>query len=92
MDVVNTGDLAGLLALYDDSAVLIPTFSNRLPSEPVKIEDYFVRLCGREELSIALHEKTLDMQHLAGTHPRHDRYLLLAFRGRWRTFELRGTL
>ncbi len=67
MDAVNTGDLAGLLALYDDSAVLIPTFSNRLLSEPVKIEDYFVRLCGREELSIALHEKTLDMQPPAGT-------------------------
>ena len=67
MDAVNTGDLAGLLALYDDAAVLIPTFSNRLLSQPEKIEDYFVRLCGREELSIALHEKTLDVQHLTGT-------------------------
>ena len=62
MDAVNSGDLAGLLALYDDGAVVIPTFSNRLLGEPEKIRDYFTRLCNREELSIALHEKTLDVQ------------------------------
>ena len=29
MQAVNNGDLEGLTALYDESAVLIPTFSNR---------------------------------------------------------------
>ena len=39
MDAVNAGDLEGLLALYDDSAVLIPTFSNRLLIKPEAIRD-----------------------------------------------------
>lgn len=66
MDAVNNGDLEGLLALYDDSAVLIPTFSNRLLSKPEVIRDYFTKICSREELSIALHEKTLNVQQIAG--------------------------
>ena len=64
MQAVNNGDLEGLLALYDESAVLIPTFSNRLLSKPGVIRDYFAKLCGREELSIALHEKTLNIQSI----------------------------
>ena len=66
MHAINTGDLEALLALYDDQAVLIPTFSNRLLSKPDSIRDYFTKICGREELSIALHEKTLNVQQIAG--------------------------
>jgi len=67
MQAVNEGSLEGLLALYDEKAVLIPTFSNRLLSKPEGIRDYFSKLCGREELSIALHEKTLNIQSVAGS-------------------------
>lgn len=66
MQAVNDGSLEGLLALYDDEAVLIPTFSNRLLSKPAVISDYFKKLCSREDLSIALHEKTLSTQIIAG--------------------------
>lgn len=66
MDAVNTGNLEALLALYDDGAVLIPTFSNRLLSTPDALRDYFSKLCSRDELSIALHEKTLNVQTIAG--------------------------
>lgn len=59
MDCVNQGDLEQLLSLYDEKAVLIPTFSNRLLSKPEALRAYFIQLCSREELSIALHEKTL---------------------------------
>lgn len=62
MDAVNTGDLEALLALYSGSAALIPTFSNRLLNQPEKIRDYFEKLASREDLSIALHEKTLITQ------------------------------
>ena len=62
MQAVNEGNLQALLDLYDESAVLIPTFSNRLLGNPEKIRDYFERLVSREELSIALHEKTLNIQ------------------------------
>lgn len=64
MLAVNQGDLERLLALYHENAVLIPTFSNRLLSNPAKIRDYFATLGSREELSIALHEKTVIIQPL----------------------------
>lgn len=63
---VNRGDIEALLVLYDPQAVLIPTFSNRLLSTPDKLRDYFEKLGSREELSIALHEKTLLVQALPG--------------------------
>jgi len=59
MKRVNNGDVDGILAMYDERAVLIPTFSNRLLSKPEAIREYYERLCGREDLSLALHEKTL---------------------------------
>ncbi len=64
MQFVNAGDVEHLLGLYDESAVLIPTFSNRLLSKPQGIREYFERLASREDLSIALHEKTLISQHM----------------------------
>lgn len=64
MQAVNNGDVEGLLGLYDSKAVLIPTFSNRLLNKPDKLLDYFEKLGSREELSIALHEKTLIVQEL----------------------------
>ena len=68
MAAVNNGELEALVALYDASAVLIPTFSNRLLSKPEGVRDYFSKLCSREDLSIALHEKTLIV------HPMHDEF------------------
>jgi len=62
MQAVNAGDVETLLALYDEKAVLIPTFSNRLLAKPEKLRAYFELLSTREELSIALHEKTLGTQ------------------------------
>lgn len=62
MDAVNNGDVEGLLALYNEQAVLIPTFSNKLPNTPEKLREYFEKLGSREGLSIALHEKTLKVQ------------------------------
>ena len=66
MQAVNRGDVDALLGLYDPQAVLIPTFSNRLLDTPEKLRDYFEKLGSREELSIALHEKTLLVQELPG--------------------------
>jgi hypothetical protein len=64
MQAVNLGDIESLLGLYDDQAVLIPTFSNRLLNTPEKLREYFITLGSREELSIALHEKTLLIQNI----------------------------
>ena len=59
---VNEGDIESLLKLYDHGALLIPTFSNRLLNTPEKLREYFERLSSHEELSIALHEKTVITQ------------------------------
>jgi len=64
MQAINNNDIESLLALYDSQAVLIPTFSNRLLNSPDKLRGYFENLGSREELSIALHEKTLIVQSL----------------------------
>ncbi|RBQ28489.1 nuclear transport factor 2 family protein [Aliarcobacter vitoriensis] len=64
MQSVNSGNVEKLLSLYDKDAVLIPTFSNRLLNTPDKLRNYFEKLAGREDLSIALHEKTLIQQEL----------------------------
>ena len=61
MQAVGDGDADALMALYDARAVLIPTFFNRLLTTPQQIREYFERLCSRDELSIALHEKTLSV-------------------------------
>jgi len=62
MQAINGGDVEALLALYHANAVLIPTFSNRVLSKTASIREYFEKLAGREDLSIALHEKTLNIQ------------------------------
>ncbi len=59
MSHINRADVNSLAAMYSDNAVLIPTFSNRLLNNPQVIREYFERLSQREELSLALHEKTL---------------------------------
>ena len=72
---INNGDLALLVSLYDDDAVLIPTFSNRLLSTPLARQEYFSRLAARDDLSIALHEKTLLSQDLGNhVHALHGIY------------------
>ncbi|MDO9305709.1 MAG: DUF4440 domain-containing protein [Sulfuricurvum sp.] len=85
MDAVNNGDVEGLLSLYDEHAVLIPTFSNKLPNTPDKLREYFEKLGSREGLSIALHEKTLQVQPI-----KDDMYALSGIYN-WR-FDVEGEM
>lgn len=82
---VNKVDVNELIALYDESAILIPTFSNRILNTPEKIRDYFERLGDREELSISLHENTLNVQSL------NDQFYALSGIYTWR-FKVDGEL
>jgi hypothetical protein len=63
---VNKRDLKRLLALYNERAILIPTFSNRLLDSPPRIREYFRKLASHKELSVSLHEKTLLVQPISG--------------------------
>ncbi|MGE5500098.1 MAG: nuclear transport factor 2 family protein [Syntrophothermus sp.] len=56
---VNSREMETLLSFYDEHAVLIPTFSNRILDTPAKIRDYFERLNSHEELRVSLHENTV---------------------------------
>ncbi|MEN9865698.1 MAG: hypothetical protein RL748_1288 [Pseudomonadota bacterium] len=62
---VNKGEIDGLIGMYHTDAILIPTFSSRILKTPESIRDYFERLATREELSVALHDKTLVTQILS---------------------------
>lgn len=67
IDAVNNAEVEKLLSLYSKEALLIPTFSNRLLNNPEKIKDYFLTLSRREELCVALHEKTVAVQKIAAS-------------------------
>ncbi|MFN0207106.1 MAG: DUF4440 domain-containing protein [Planctomycetota bacterium] len=62
MQAVNKGDLQSLLSFYNVRAVLLPTFSNRLLTKPNEIREYFEKLFTRDDVSLALHEKTFAVQ------------------------------
>ena len=56
---INQGEIETLISLYNEKAILIPTFSNKLLNSPTKVRGYFESLAGRDELSIALHENSV---------------------------------
>jgi hypothetical protein len=62
INAVNDGNVDGLCSLYTENAVLIPTFSSRILRTPDAIREYFTKLATRDELSLALHDKTLAIQ------------------------------
>lgn len=64
LDGVNTKNIEKLLSLYNESALLIPTFSNRILNNPSKIQDYFKQVGSKEDLSVTLHENTVNNQDL----------------------------
>lgn len=62
MEAVNGRDIEKILSFYDKSAILIPTFSNKILDQPAKIRGYFERLASNEELRVTLHENTVKAQ------------------------------
>ncbi|MGE5680777.1 MAG: nuclear transport factor 2 family protein [Bacillota bacterium] len=64
MQAVNKRDIEGILSFYNKSAVLIPTFSNKILNTPAKIRDYFERLGSNKELDVDLHENTVKVQKI----------------------------
>lgn len=71
INAINHLDVEKVLSLYAKSAILIPTFSNRILNSPDKLRNYFERLVNREGLSVTLHENTLSTQSL-----HNDKYIL----------------
>lgn len=62
MNAVNSRQIADVLSLYADDAVLLPTFSpNTIRTEEAR-RGYFEQLATRPGLFVSLHEKTLRVQ------------------------------
>jgi len=62
IEQVNAGAVDALCALYDEHALLIPTFSNHLLSTAPDIRRYFEQLSARPGLALTLHDKTVRVQ------------------------------
>ncbi|MBW2412840.1 MAG: nuclear transport factor 2 family protein [Deltaproteobacteria bacterium] len=56
---VNSGDLEGVLEMYDDSATLLPTFSPQQATTKAAIRAYFENLASKSSLSVQLQPETL---------------------------------
>ncbi len=54
-------------ALYDDTAVLVPTFSPHTVAEPAGIHNYFEQLATRDKLQVRLYDKSLHVQKVGQT-------------------------
>ena len=61
---VNTGCLDEVVALYDNSAILLPTFSKKILSDHQSIADYFKGLSNRGRVSVTLLDNTSSIQAL----------------------------
>lgn len=63
--LVNDGRVDDVVALYDDEATLMPTFSPHSLRSRADITDYFTRLASREALEVELHAETFTSAELA---------------------------
>lgn len=65
MAALNARDLAQVLALYAEDAVLLPTFSPHALRTPADRRRYFEQLTVRPGLAVTLHAKTLRVLAIA---------------------------
>lgn len=61
------GNPADIASLYNEQAVLIPTFSPHTVTSPEGICDYFKQLATREGIGVRLHNKALRKQSMSDT-------------------------
>lgn len=59
VQAVNEGNVEALIGMYNEKAVLIPTFSNRMRKTPERIRDYFETLEAKPGLHLGLHDNTV---------------------------------
>ena len=58
-DLVRSKKLDEVIALYDESAVLMPTFSPHSIKKVAGLRGYFTQLSRREDLNVTLHKNTV---------------------------------
>lgn len=66
LDCVNSGNLEGVLSLYNEGAVLLPTFSSEVRNDPEGIRRYFVKVSStNEEVIVEVIPGTLIVQEIS---------------------------
>lgn len=66
VDGICSGSIDEVGSLYNENAVLIPTFSPHTVATPEGIHGYFEQLATRDKLQVRVYEKSLKKQHLGG--------------------------
>ena len=64
---VRANDLDGVVGMYADASVLLPTFSPHRINTETGLRDYFAALFTRDGLQVAVHEGSLRVIPMAGT-------------------------
>ncbi len=62
---INAADYDAVVKLYDDAAILFPTFSHLTVSDREGLEDYFGHMRSRSAVHVEVYEATLHMQRYA---------------------------
>lgn len=62
VNAVNGGDLEGVLGLYAENAVLLPTFSSEVMSAPAQIRGYFENVSSNDSVEVVVREDTVISQ------------------------------
>lgn len=63
---VNGGDLEGVLGLYGEKAVLLPTFSSEVMATPDQIRGYFENVSSNDSVEVVVREDTVICQEGRG--------------------------
>lgn len=64
---VNSGDIEGVLSMYSDDAVLLPTFSDEIRTTGDDIRSYFVMISSSDKVVVELDTDSMIVQQLTET-------------------------
>ena len=53
---LNNHNLDDILSLYSESAILVPTLSNKIRKNKAEIKDYFIHFLGKKDLRAKVKE------------------------------------
>ena len=70
---LNEANLSGIMKLYDEKCVLIPTFSSEILTDHEQIKEYFVKVIEVQEGKVEFQQNSISEQQIA-----ENVYLLLS--------------
>jgi len=65
--LINKGAVEEVIALYNNKATLMPTFSPHMVRDEKGLTEYFTQLASRSGLEVALHAETVEVVEVGGS-------------------------